>query len=167
MKRTARNRSGEREKEMAGRNSVSGGNHHGRGPRTRRRARLGGLGFAKRETEGTRELGGRRGSRPCCLGGRKWGLARWPPWPATMARGACGQSSGSQQKRENSYREIEGRTAKLTTGKDGVDGGSGKTATRTADGGPWSFSVRQLRPGTRRKWSGERERAAREGLGFA
>jgi len=63
--------------------------------------------------------------------------------------------------------EREGNKAKLTAGKDGVDGGSGKTATRTADDGPRSFSVRHLRPGTRRKWSGERERAAREGLGFA
>ena len=119
---------------MAGQNSVSGGNHHGRGPRTRRRARLGGLGFTKRETEGTRELGGRRGSRLCRFGGWERRQSRWPPWPTTMARRACGQSSGSQQKRENSYREIEGRTAKLTAGKDGVDGGSGKTATRKGAG---------------------------------
>ena len=152
---------------MAGRNSVSGGNHHGRGPRTRRRARLGGLGFAKRKAKCTGGRGGGRGSRLCRFGGWERRQSRWPPWPTTMARRACGQSSGSQQKRENSYREIEGRSVKLTAGKDGVDGGSGKTATRTADGGPRSFSVRQLRPGTRQKWSGERERAAREGLGVA
>ena len=45
--------------------------------------------------------------------------------------------------------EVKGIIGSLTAGKKGVDGGSGKTATWTADGGPRSSSVRQLRPGMR------------------
>ena len=54
--------------------------------------------------------------------------------------------------------EREGNKAKLTAGKNGVDGGSEKTG--DADGGPWSFSVRRLRPRARAKM----ERGAREGV---
>ena len=57
--------------------------------------------------------------------------------------------------------EVKGIIGSLTARKNGVDGGSGKTATRTVDGGPRSFSVRWLRPRVRRKWSGERERDTR------
>ena len=63
--------------------------------------------------------------------------------------------------------EVEGIMGSLTAGKIGVGGGLGKTATRTADGGPRSFSVRRLRPRVRAKMERERERTAREGLGFA
>jgi len=62
--------------------------------------------------------------------------------------------------------EREGNKAKLTAGKDGVDGGSGKTATRTADGSPRSSSVRQLWPGRGENGAGS-ERETRGGLGFA
>ena len=59
------------------------------------------------------------GSRPCRFGGWERRLARWPPWPATMARGARGQGSRSQKTRNKLLGEIEGRTASLTAGKKG------------------------------------------------
>ena len=58
--------------------------------------------------------------------------------------------------------EREGNKAKLTAGKDGVDGGSGKTATWTVDGSPRSSSVRQLWPGRGENGAGS-ERETRGG----
>ena len=152
---------------MAGRNSDTGGNSMAGGVEITG-ARVTwptGLGFRIREhRENERERAntsmprnrpeGKAGAADTMAGGREHSGAR---------------ETGTRHHETQIKRlgEVKGIIGSLTAGKKGVDGGSGKTATRTAGGGPRSSSVRQLRPGTRRKWSGERERAARKGLGFA
>ena len=82
--------------------------------------------------------GGRRGSRPCRFGGRERRQARWPPWPATMARGACGQGTGSQQNEKRRAWEERGEYGESHRGENRSGGGSvtaGRAEVRSAAGG--------------------------------
>ena len=118
----------------AGRNRDSGEASHGRRQRTRRRARIGGLGSAKRGTEGTRELRGRRGF---VHGARRRpeGKARArAPCRRHGAHGARGLGAISHETRNETHGEREGTTVKLTAGKDGGGDGSETAARAEVDG---------------------------------
>jgi len=125
----------------AGRNRDSGEASHGRRQRTRRRARIGGLGSAKRGTEGTRELGGRRGvvhgsrRRPEGKAGAR------APWPAAWSsrRSRIGRYKPRNAKR-NAWGE-RGDHGELTTGEnrrrrrlgDGCPRGGGRRNPATSE----------------------------------
>ena len=108
---------------------------HGRQQRARRRARLGGLGSAKRKSEGTRELGGRRGSRLGQKGGRRGRLERRPPWPtAKSSRTLAERALKSHETRKEMHGEREGTTASSPRAKIGGGDGSETAARAEVDG---------------------------------
>ena len=121
-----------REREgTGGRNSDSGEASHGRRQRTRRRARIGGLGSAKRGTEGTRELGGRRGS---CTGredGRRGKPGRGRHGRRHGAHGARGLGAISHETRNETHGEREGTTASSPRAK--IGGGDGSETAGRAE----------------------------------